>query len=177
MTTRKANLLVLLGAAAVTVLAVASFSNAASSAAPSNTALPKITGKAAETGQTLSASTGTWTSSSSLTYKYQWRRCDAQGNGCSNISGADSATYQLKSTDVGHTVRVRVTATNSDGSASASSNQTDVVKSTAAPPPTTVNGCPTSGSGPLNISAIAPPARLVVDGQAVSPTTITQCGE
>ena len=41
--TRKMNLLALLGAAAVTVLAIASFSNAASSATPVNTALPKIT--------------------------------------------------------------------------------------------------------------------------------------
>ncbi|MGZ4416367.1 MAG: hypothetical protein ACXVRZ_18645, partial [Gaiellaceae bacterium] len=95
--TRKMNLLALLGAAAVTVLAIAGFSNAASSAAPVNTAVPKITGTSAQEGQTLTASSGTWTSSSTLTYKYQWRRCDKQGNGCSNISGADSSTYQLKS--------------------------------------------------------------------------------
>jgi hypothetical protein len=172
--TRKMNLLALLGAAAVTVLAIAGFSNAASSAAPVNTAAPKITGTSAEDGQTLSASSGTWTSASSLTYKYQWRRCDKQGSGCSNISGADSATYQLKSTDVGHTVRVRVTATNSDGSASASSDATAVIRSKTAPPPTTVNGCPTSGSGTLDVASIAPPARLVIDGQTVSPTVITR---
>ncbi len=172
--TRKLNLLALLGAAVIAVLAVAGFSDAASSANPVNTALPKITGTSAEEGQTLTASSGTWTSSSALTYKYQWRRCDTQGNGCSNISGADTSTYQLKSTDVGHTARVRVTATNSDGSATASSAPTAVIKSKTAPPPTTVNGCPASGSGPLNISAISPPARLVVDGQSVSPSTITR---
>ena len=172
--TRKTNLLALLGAAAVTVLAVAGFSNAASSSAPANTAVPKITGTAAEEDQTLAVSSGTWTSASSLTYDYQWRRCDAQGNGCSNISGADSATYQLQSGDVGHTVRVRVTATNSDGSTTADSDATAVIRAKAAPPPTTVNGCPTSGSGTLSVTSIAPPARLVIDGQTVSPTVITR---
>ncbi len=172
--TRRTNLLALLGAAAVTVLAVAGFSNAASTAVPSNTELPKITGTSAEEGQTLTASSGTWTSSSSLTYAYQWRRCDAQGNGCSNISGADSSTYQLQTTDVDHTVRARVTATNSDGSATADSAATAVIKAKTAPPPTTVNGCPTSGSGTLDVGSISPPARLLVDGQTVSPTVINR---
>ena len=158
--TRKTNLLVLLGAAAVTVLAIAGFSNAASTAAPVNTAEPKITGTAQD-GQTLTASSGTWTSTSTITYKYQWRRCNTQGNGCSNISGADSSDYQLRTADVAHTVRVRVTARNTDGSATSDSNQTAVVATKTAPPPTTVNGCPTSGSGTLDVSAIAPPARLV----------------
>ncbi len=171
--TRKTNLFALLGAAALTVLAVAGFSDAAGTAGPPNTAVPKITGNAEE-GQTLTATSGTWTSSSTLTYAYQWKRCDTQGNGCSNISGADSATYQLQASDVDHTVRVRVTATNSDGSAIADSDQSAVVKAKTAPPPATVNGCPTSGSGTLDVSAISPPARLVVDGQTVSPTVINR---
>ena len=170
--TRKTNVLALLGAAAVTVLVIAGFSSAASTAAPVNTAVPKITGTSAEEGQTLTASSGTWTSASSLTYKYEWRRCDAQGNGCSNIGGADSSTYQLKSSDVGHTVRVRVTATNSSGSASASSDQTAVVRSKTAPPPAT--GCPASGSGGIDVGSVSPPARLLIDGQSVSPSVVTR---
>ena len=171
--TRKTNLLVLLGAAAVTVLAVAGFSHAASTAAPVNTAEPKISGTAQD-GQTLTASSGTWTTTSTITYKYQWRRCNTQGNGCSNISGADSSDYQLRTADVAHTVRVRVTAKNTDGSATADSNQTAVVATKTAPPPTVVNGCPTSGSGTLDVSAIAPPARLAIDGQTVSPSVINR---
>lgn len=171
--TRKTNLLVLLGAAAVTVLAVASFSNAASTAAPVNSVEPKITGTAQD-GQTLTGSSGTWTGTGTLSYKYQWRRCNAQGGGCSNISGADSSTYQLKSADVGHTARIRVTAKDSDGSAAADSNQTAVITSKTAPPPTTVNGCPTSGSGTLDVSTIAPPARLVIDGQTISPSVVSR---
>ncbi len=170
---RKTNLFALLAAAAVTVLAVAGFSTAASSAAPVNTAEPKISGTAQE-GETLSGSSGTWTGTGTITYKYQWRRCNAQGNGCSNIGGADSSNYQLKTADVGHTVRIRVTARNGDGSASSDSNQSAVVTAKTAPPPPVTNGCPTSGSGTLDVSAIAPPARLLVDGQTVSPTVITR---
>ena len=170
---RKTNLFALLAAAAVTVLAVAGLSTAASSAAPVNTAEPKISGTAQE-GQTLSGSSGTWTGTGTITYKYQWRRCNAQGNGCSNIGGADSSNYQLKTADVGHTVRVRVTARNGDGSASSDSNESAVVTAKTTPPPPVATGCPTSGSGTVDVSAISPPARLVVDGQTVAPTVITR---
>jgi hypothetical protein len=171
--TRKLNLLVLLGAAAVTVLAVAKLSSAASTAAPVNTAEPKISGTAQE-GETLTTSNGSWTSSSKITYSYKWRSCDTSGNGCANIGGADNASYLLRAADVGKTIRVRVTAKNADGSTQKTSNQTAVVKAKTAPPPTTVNGCPTSGSGTLDVGAISPPARLLVDGQSVVPSVITR---
>jgi hypothetical protein len=169
--TRKLNLLVLLGAAAVTVMVVAGLSDAASKAAPVNTAPPTISGTAKQ-GETLTATNGSWTSSSTVTYTYQWRRCDAKGNGCANIGGADTSTYLLKNADVGKTVRVRVTAKNSDGSTAATSDQSDVVASaTPAPSPT---GCPTSGSGPLDIAQVTSPAHLAIDGQSISPTPVAR---
>ena len=168
--TRKQNLFALLAAAAVTVLAVAGFGNAASNAVPVNKTAPTISGTPQE-GQTLTASTGDWTSSTPVTYSYQWRRCDAQGNGCSNIGGADSRTYQVRNADVGHTLRVRVTARNADGSASALSNQTAVVAPKTTPPSPT--GCP-AGNGPIDVTQLSLPARLVVDGQSASPSTITR---
>src|SRR5437764_4764588 len=168
--TRKQNLLALFAAGAVTVLAVAGLSNAASSAAPVNQSPPKISGTA-EQGQTLTASTGTWTSSSTISYSYQWRRCDAKGAGCANIGGADSSTYLLKSADVGNTVRVRVTAKNADGSGSADSDPSAVVAPKTAPAPAT--GCPT-GSGGIAVASVSPPARLSIDGQSISPTTVTR---
>jgi hypothetical protein len=171
--TRKHNLLALLAAAAVTVLAVARLSEAASNAAPVNTAEPKISGTA-QVGETLSASTGSWTSASTVSYAYQWRRCNAQGNGCANIGGADTSSYLVRGADAGDTLRVRVTAKNADGSASATSNATDVVKAKSAPPPVTVNGCPAAGSGTLDIGSVVAPARLVVDGQTASPSVITR---
>ena len=170
--TRKTNLLALLAAGAVTVLAIAGFSQAAGSAAPSNQSPPTISGKAQE-GQTLTASTGTW-SGSPTSYAYQWRRCDQNGGSCSNISGATDKSYALKKIDVDNTLRVRVTAKNADGSATATSVPTGVVTAAPTPPPTTQNGCPTSGSGTLAVSSVSAPARLPVDAQAASPSTITR---
>lgn len=166
------SILPLIAAGLVTVLAVAGLSQAKSSAAPVSTAEPIISGTAKE-GNTLTGSTGTWTSSTPITYSYQWLRCDAQGLGCSNIGGATTVHYQLKSADVGHTVRIRVTAKNADGSAHKDSNQTDVVLAKGTPAPPVVNGCPT-GSGPIDVSMISSPAHLLIDGETVSPTTISK---
>jgi hypothetical protein len=168
---RRTNLLALLGAGLVTVLAVAGFSMAASpTAAPTLQTAPTISGTP-EQGQTLTATSGSWSSSSSVTYRYQWRRCNSSGAGCSNIGGADNSTYQVKAADVGHTLRVRVTARNTDGSSQADSNPTAVVKAKApAPLPT---GCPT-GSGTVSVNDISLPARMNVDGQQSSPTVISR---
>jgi hypothetical protein len=165
-------LLPLLAAGLVTVLAVAGFSQAKSSAAPVNTVEPIISGSA-KVGNTLTASSGTWTSSSNVTYSYQWLRCDASGTGCSNIGGANTSHYQVKGGDVGHTLRVRVAAKNADGTSRKDSNPTDVVVKASTPPPATTNGCP-SGTGPIDVAAISPPARLLIDGQAVSPSPISK---
>jgi hypothetical protein len=93
---------------------------------PANTALPAIAG-VAQQGQTLSASTGTWSGSPS-SYGYLWQDCDSGGAGCVAIAGATSSSYLLAGGDVGHTIRVVVTAANSAGSASATSAQTAVVQ-------------------------------------------------
>jgi hypothetical protein len=87
---------------------------------PTNTAVPTITG-AASVGSNLATSSGTWTSPTSVTYAYEWDRCDTGGNNCSAISGATSATYTVTTADLGHTLRSKITGTNSSGSASASS--------------------------------------------------------
>ena len=166
---RTTSLLALLGAGLVTVLAVAGFSIAASDAAPTNQSPPTISG-ATTVGSVLTASSGSWNGTTPITYAYQWRRCGPNGGSCSNISGGNKSTYTLKSADRGSTVRVRVTAKNGDGSAQAESAPTSVVTAPAAPAPT---GCP-AGTGPTNISGVALPARLLIDGQAASPTTVTR---
>jgi hypothetical protein len=167
------HILPLLAAGAVTVLVVAGLSNAASSAAPVNTGEPKISGTAQE-GQTLSATSGTWTSASTLSYAYQWRRCNAQGAGCANVGGADSQSYLVKHADIGDTLRVRVTAKNADGSAQSTSNETAVVTPKAATPPPASNGCPAAGSGTIDVASVSSPAQLALDGQTVSPSVITR---
>jgi hypothetical protein len=94
-------------------------------AAPTNTTPPTIGGSAIE-GETLTASTGTWTGSPSG-YAYQWQDCDGSGGSCKNISGASTSTHPLGAGEVGDTVRVVVTATNGGGSVGATSAPTAVV--------------------------------------------------
>jgi hypothetical protein len=105
-------------------------------AAPKNTAEPAISGST-RTGATLSATRGSW-SGSPTNYAYQWVRCDADGgrpdgSDCASVGGATTSKYVLGSSDVGRRLRVRVTATNDDGSATAASNPTGVITSANAP--------------------------------------------
>ena len=113
--------------------------------APAASTAPTISGTA-QSGQTLTATTGSW-SGSPTAYAYQWQRCDGGGSSCADVAGATAAAYALGSPDVGSTLRVTVTATNSAGSGSAASAPTGVV---AAPPATTVT---TTYSGSLTRSA------------------------
>jgi hypothetical protein len=93
--------------------------------APASEAPPVLTGTA-EVGETLSASSGTWTGSPT-SYAYRWEDCDSAGEECSEVSGATSPSYKLTASDVGHTVVVVVTASNAGGPTSAASNPSAVV--------------------------------------------------
>jgi hypothetical protein len=117
---------------AVTVVALVlpSAGSSAATAVPQNTAEPRISG-AAEQGRRLSATRGTWTGGS-LTYAFRWVRCGADGgrpdgSDCVAISGATRSTYVLTAADVNFRMRVRVTATNADGSKTVASNPTGTV--------------------------------------------------
>lgn len=94
--------------------------------APANTVAPAVTGTAAE-GQTLTVSSGTWTGVPAPTFTYQWQRNTV------DISGATGATYTLTTDDVGQSIRCHVTATNSQGTASANSNAVVPTSSSTAP--------------------------------------------
>ena len=82
-------------------------------AVPVNSVLPAITGTA-QVGQSLSASTGTW-SGSPTSYAYQWSRCNSSGASCVDLGGATNPSYLLVAADLGSTLRVRVTASNAAG--------------------------------------------------------------
>ena len=85
--------------------------------APTNTVLPSITG-VARTGETLTASRGSWTSSPS-TYTYQWKRATTAGGSYANIASATDRTYDVTDTDIGDYFKVAVTAANNIGSSPA----------------------------------------------------------
>jgi hypothetical protein len=134
------------------------------SARPTNTKEPSITGAAA-VGSTLTANRGEWAGDQPITYSFIWLHCSAQGENCSEISGANDMTYVVRSADAGHTLRVRVTARNDRGSTSAISNPTGVVGGgTPTPAP--------GGSIPVG-SLQAGGDRLVVSQVRFSPNPVT----
>jgi RHS repeat-associated protein len=92
---------------------------------PRNQAAPALQGEVIS-GQTLTASTGTWAASPAPSYTYQWERCNPLGASCATISGATASTYTPGTADYEHTLRVAVKATNSAGSATTDSATTAV---------------------------------------------------
>jgi len=166
----------LLGAAAAVVLlvvaltAIAGTGLAAPTAAqanyaPTNSAAPTISGTP-QVGQTLTASTGTWNSSTTPTFAYQWERCDTAGNNCAAIAGATRQTYTVQSADANSTLRVVVTATNPSGSGSATSAQTAVVSQ---PGPAGAIKT-TQGQTSVPASSVNLPERMIING--ISPGVI-----
>jgi hypothetical protein len=93
---------------------------------PANTSSPTISGSA-QVGQTLTAGPGFWTGAPPPTFTYQWQRCDAGAANCVAIPLATAQAYTLNASDVGSTIRVAATATNTVGSTTAVSSATAVV--------------------------------------------------
>jgi hypothetical protein len=97
---------------------------------PANETLPTITGIPTDQ-QALTAHTaqGDWRSPNPpFTFSYQWRSCNSSGATCVNVGG-NSTTYNMVPADVGHRMRVIVTAQNTTAAtAAATSGPTAVVK-------------------------------------------------
>ena len=98
----------------------------------------------AHDGETLSADPGTWNGTGTLTYAYQWQRCDANGDNCHNIAGATGSHYTPTADDVTQTVRVVVTATNDAGTSTPTVSTPIAIKASSAP----VSATPPVLSGP-----------------------------
>jgi hypothetical protein len=84
------------------------------------------------TGAALSMRPGTWEApagAGTIAYGYQWENCDAQGNNCQPIAGAQNASYTPTPADIAHTLRVTVNASDNDGLAAATSAATSIVLS------------------------------------------------
>jgi hypothetical protein len=101
-------------------------------AAPAFTARPSISGKP-QVGETLVAKTGTFSGGVPRKLALQWQRCDQTGAGCSDIAGATGESYGVRSVDVGHTLQVRVTASNDFGSVNATSDRSSAIQSIPQP--------------------------------------------
>lgn len=86
---------------------------------------PRILGTA-EQGQPLAEEHGAW-GGEPTSYSLQWLRCDASGEGCAPIEGAEGQSYSPVPADVGKTIRVEETATREElpsvGAASAPTAQ------------------------------------------------------
>lgn len=134
------------------------------SAKPFNTTEPSISG-AAEAGNVLNANRGKWGGEDPITYSFVWLRCNAKGDNCSEIQGANDPEYEIRDSDTGRTIRVRVIARNDRGSTSAISNPTGVVGSNQPP-------APTPGSSVAVGDLKAAGDRLVVASVQFSPNPV-----
>ena len=142
---------------------------------PKNVTPPTITGTA-EVGQKLVATRGTWTGKPT-SFHYVWSRCDTDG-ACLTIAGATKKTYVPTAADVGHTLRVTVTARNAAGATAVASAPSAVVSPSGCPP----------GTAAIPVAQLASPARLDIAAASVTPSvtrstraihlriTITACG-
>jgi len=129
----------LLLVAAVSLSATAALGGSVAAAAsnpPVNGAPPVISGTDRQ-GQSLSTTTGSWGGATPISFAYRWERCDSSGANCQPIGYATSATYTLTGSDVGHTLRTNVTATNADGTAQALSSPTASIANAGSAPANT----------------------------------------
>ncbi len=106
--------------------------------APTNDTLPSIAGEAVQ-GATLTATSGEWHGGGgTLSYAYQWRRCNTSGASCTSITGATSQTYTSTAGDIGHTIRVMVTAANQGSNGMVTSTHTATITAASAPANTAI---------------------------------------
>ena len=92
---------------------------------PTNASPPTIMGKAQQ-GVILTVFGDTW-NNSPTSFHYQWEDCNTGGSSCS-ATGTNSSSYSLTASDVGQTIRVVETASNSGGtSAPVTSSASSVV--------------------------------------------------
>lgn len=88
----------------------------------------------AQVGETLRADSGNWRGAQPISIGFRWLRCARDGDSCSNIGGATGRTYRLASADRDSTIRIRVTARNSEGTTTATSAATPVVAARGSAP-------------------------------------------
>jgi GH25 family lysozyme M1 (1,4-beta-N-acetylmuramidase) len=101
--------------------------------APTVSTAPSVVGPP-EAGKLLSALPGMWDGGKPLAFTFQWRQCDAAGANCIDIPGATRESYRPTGDDVGHCLRVRITAATSANTAKATTPATAAVSPAGTPP-------------------------------------------
>ena len=96
---------------------------------PVSTEAPKLSGTPV-VGVRMAVSNGVF-SNEPTAYAYQWEDCNSSGEECTPILGATGANYTVASGDVGHVLKVRVSATNGGGTVVAMSAASVEVSLTA----------------------------------------------
>jgi hypothetical protein len=113
--------------------ASAAVAAAGTGGAPAISIAPVIRGQPTS-GQTLTGSLGAWQGRPPLTYGAQWQLC--RGSACSNIAGATAHSYTIGAPVIaGDTIQVVITATNTQGTSSATSTAVGPVAPPANPLP------------------------------------------
>lgn len=113
--------------AAGTGTAVSAQSAVVGAVPPANVTLPSIAGTK-QVGKAMSVTLGTWSGGRDTTFTYAWQRCsDGTASDCTAIDGATKATYVAVAADAGKRLRVVVTGTNPDGSATATTAVTTAI--------------------------------------------------
>jgi hypothetical protein len=141
--------------------------------APANTIKPAILAPTQLlSGTALSAQPGSWSApagAGTIAYGYQWQQCDSQGSGCQAIAAAQSASYATTAADIGHTLRVQVSASDNDGLRSASSAPTATVAALSGSGSGGVAGFTARGTGTPNGAGASASAQLRLS----TPSTVT----
>jgi hypothetical protein len=142
--------------------------------APANTSLPSVeTSGHSLLGAPLSAQRGEWDApagAGAIAYSYQWERCDSQGNSCQPIPAAQGSSYTPAAGELGHTLRVLVTATNNDGATSLQSAASAVLETPAISVPNGAGASRSAGlrlTGPAAISRAFGRRAFTLGGQLV----------
>ena len=81
-------------------------------------------------GRQLTADIGSFDGDAPIKTSFVWQRCDATGSACHTIAGATKVTYFPTRTDIGYTLRLSVTATNTYGTMVAQSPATETIAGT-----------------------------------------------
>ncbi len=139
---------------------------------------PQVVGTATY-GSTLTATTGSW-NTKGLAYAYQWLR-DGKV-----VTGRTATTYKIGSSDIGHRLSVRVTASK-DGKAAVTSTSAQTAKVTKAKSKVSVSYSDTSVKKnqkvrlSIVVSSTAAPthgtARIYENGKRVKTLTLSSTGK